>query len=81
MYEPTALAIRIWENRIVHGLFQTEAYARALLRDGTTVKERMNRRNKVFDEGEPASVKAVMGESALRTVVGSRGAAGVPDQR
>lgn len=72
MYEPMALAIRIWESRMIPGLFQTEAYASALLRNEAAVEERMGRRSKVFDDGEPASVNAVVAETALRAIIGSK---------
>jgi hypothetical protein len=71
-YEAQASAIRAWENRMIPGLLQTRAYAMALLRDEKSVDERLARRQKVFEKPEPASVRVVIDEAALRRIIGSK---------
>ena len=71
-YEARATTIRIWEPRMIPGLFQTKAYAMALMRDEKAADERLARRAAVFDKAEPVSVLAVIDEAALRHTVGSK---------
>ena len=71
-YEARAAAIRIWEHRTIPGLFQTRAYAMALMQDEKAVEERLARRAKVFEKADRASVRAVLDEAALRRIIGSR---------
>jgi hypothetical protein len=71
-YEARATAIRIWEPRMIPGLLQNRPYAMALLRDEKAADERLSRRAKVFDKADPASVRVVIDEAALRHVIGSK---------
>jgi hypothetical protein len=73
--EATAARIRCFEPQFVHGLLQTEDYARAVLstnpelsREGVEqrVRFRMERQQRPMDD-----VTVIMGEGALRLVVGS----------
>jgi transcriptional regulator with XRE-family HTH domain len=72
-HEQRAQRIRIWENRCVPGLLQTEAYATALLGDGSKVRERLARQA-ILDTDERPSVRVVIDESVLYRQIGS-----VPD--
>lgn len=71
-YEARAKVIRIWELRMIPGLFQTSAYAMVFMQDEKAVEERLARREKVFGKAEPAAVRAVIDEAALRRNFGSR---------
>jgi transcriptional regulator with XRE-family HTH domain len=78
--EQAALTLCSYELTVVHGLFQTEDYARALLGGGfpplseerlnALVKARMDRRA-LFDREPTALIELVLEEAALRRVVGS----------
>lgn len=70
--EPKAGIIRVWENRIIPGALQTPEYAMTLLKNQKLVDERMARRASLFDRESPADVRVVIGEGALRTIIGSR---------
>nr|WP_127464904.1 helix-turn-helix transcriptional regulator [Streptomyces sp. B27] len=73
--EHWALSIRAIEMLYVPGIFQTEAYARSLLRGGVTdlpatelkarVEHRMRRRE-IFDRPRPTPYEAFIHEAALR---------------
>ncbi|MCP2339768.1 helix-turn-helix domain-containing protein [Actinomadura rupiterrae] len=68
--EATASALRSFEQRIVYGLFQTEAYARVLLKKEEDVLARMRRQN-VRSRTPAPSIYSVMDESVLYRQVGS----------
>ncbi|MER6623508.1 helix-turn-helix transcriptional regulator [Streptomyces sp. NPDC000931] len=77
--EQAALQIRAYESQFVHGLLQTEAYARALLNAGNPhapaeaterrIALRM-RRQELLSRGTPPRVWVVMDETVLRWPVG-----------
>jgi hypothetical protein len=79
--EGAASVIRTFELQFVHGLFQTEAYARAvtLLGHKTAPAEEIDRRvslrikrQDILASPEPPQVWSVMDESVLRRPVGGR---------
>jgi hypothetical protein len=79
--EGAASVIRSFEVQFVHGLFQTEAYARAVTQLGykTAPAEEIERRvslrlkrQELLMRPEPPQVWAVIDEGALRRPVGSR---------
>jgi Domain of unknown function (DUF5753)/Helix-turn-helix domain len=79
--EGAASVIRTFELQFVHGLFQTEAYARAvtLLGHEAASAEQIDRRvslrlkrQSVFSNPDPPRVWSVMDEAALRRPVGGR---------
>jgi transcriptional regulator with XRE-family HTH domain len=79
--EGAASVIRTFELQFVHGLFQTEAYARAvtLLGDRTAPAEEIDRRvglrlkrQDLLTGPEPPQVWSVVDEAALRRPVGGR---------
>jgi transcriptional regulator with XRE-family HTH domain len=81
--EGAASVIRTFELQFVHGLFQTEAYARAvtLLGRKTAPAEEIDRRvslrikrQDILASPEPPQVWSVMDESVLRRPVGGRAA-------
>ncbi|WP_037560095.1 helix-turn-helix domain-containing protein [Spirillospora albida] len=69
--EQTAIMLRAYEERIVHGLFQTERYARFLLQDEDAVKNRMRRQEILYRVPCPV-VTVVMDESVLYREVGGK---------
>jgi transcriptional regulator with XRE-family HTH domain len=79
--EAAASVIRTFELQFVHGLFQTEAYARAvtLLGYGAAPSEEIDRRvslrmkrQSLLTQPDPPQVWAVIDEGALRRPVGGR---------
>ncbi|MEV4847821.1 DUF5753 domain-containing protein [Micromonospora matsumotoense] len=78
-YEAGADQIRSFHPEAIHGLLQTEAYARAVIRGGTTtirltevdrrVGVRMARQARL-DGAHPLRISAVLSEGALRQQVG-----------
>lgn len=70
--EQSAIMLRAFEERIVYGLFQSEAYARALLCDEDAIKNRM-RRQEVLTRDPAPTVSVVMDETVLYREVGGRG--------
>lgn len=79
--EAAATIIRSFELQFVHGLFQTEAYARAVTRLGHTaapdaeIERRVSLRLKRQDllaRPQPPQVWAVIDEGVLRRVLGGR---------
>ncbi|MGW0707199.1 helix-turn-helix domain-containing protein [Streptomyces sp. NPDC002643] len=77
--EQAALQIRAYEPQFVHGLLQTEDYARALLRSGnphasTEATDRMvalrMRRQELLSREQPPRLWVVMDETVLRWPVG-----------
>lgn len=81
-FEAEAKALRLHEALVIHGLLQTEDYARALLRSNVPflaaetveakVKVRMARQERL-DSSNPLHVWAVLDESLLRRNVGGPG--------
>ncbi|MFF2924530.1 helix-turn-helix transcriptional regulator [Streptomyces celluloflavus] len=81
LIEMTALTLCSYELTVIHGLFQTEDYARALLGGGypppseerlnDLVKARMDRRA-LFNREPTPLIEHVLEEAALRRIVGSR---------
>ncbi|MDO0924473.1 helix-turn-helix transcriptional regulator [Streptomyces sp. TG1A-8] len=77
--EQAALQIRAYENQFVHGLLQTEDYARALLGTGAPAEAaerrvalRMRRQELLVRQGPPR-LWVVMDETVLRWPVGGPG--------
>ncbi|MET9290786.1 helix-turn-helix transcriptional regulator [Streptomyces sp. NPDC003077] len=81
--EAEAQEIRLYHPAIVHGLLQTESYARAVFENEKPVEEttsefvrnnvalRMERKERVLErDPDPVKVRAVLGEAALRYVIG-----------
>jgi Domain of unknown function (DUF5753) len=71
-HEPTASVIRTYEDRFVPGLFQTAAYARAVIGLTYTDAEDIDRRvdlcqarQRLLDQAAPPDVQAVIVETAL----------------
>lgn len=69
--EATASMLRSFEDRQVYGLFQTEAYASALLLDRSKVLARM-KRQEILSHDPPPAVHSVMDESILYRQIGER---------
>lgn len=69
--EATAAILRSYENRVVYGLLQTEAYARVLLVKDDAVADRM-RRQTVLERTPPPTIYVVLEESILSREVGGR---------
>lgn len=69
--EQLAIMLRAYEERVIHGLFQTEAYARALLNDDDAVKNRM-RRQEILDREPAPAITVVMDETVLYREVGGK---------
>jgi transcriptional regulator with XRE-family HTH domain len=76
--EATAGAIRVYEPVAVTGLFESEDYARAVLRPGQrsealeqAVATRM-RRQEVLERENPPWIVVLMQESTIRKIVGTR---------
>ncbi|TDD28975.1 XRE family transcriptional regulator, partial [Actinomadura sp. KC06] len=69
--EQSAIMLRAYEERVIHGLFQIEPYARVLLNDDDAVKNRM-RRQEVLTRDPAPSVTVVMDETVLLREVGGK---------
>ncbi|MEV5824941.1 helix-turn-helix transcriptional regulator [Spirillospora sp. NPDC052242] len=69
--EQSAIMLRAFEERVIHGLLQTEAYARVLLGDEDAVKNRM-RRQKILEKDPRPVVSIIMDETVLYREVGGR---------
>ncbi|TDC74680.1 helix-turn-helix transcriptional regulator [Actinomadura sp. 7K507] len=69
--EQTAIMLRAFEERIVYGLFQKDAYARALLGDEDAVKSRM-RRQEILSQNPGPVISVVMDETVLYREVGGK---------
>ncbi|MFH8837683.1 helix-turn-helix transcriptional regulator [Streptomyces sp. NPDC017868] len=77
--EQKAVALWLYANHVVHGLFQTEAYARALIAGGhpeptperteELVVARMARK-KLFDRKPVCQIELILDESVLRRPIG-----------
>jgi hypothetical protein len=79
-YEDRSATLRVWSPGIMHGLLQTEAYARAMLRvhPGVTDEQitarlasRMERQRRVLMREDPPQAWFVVDEVALFRYVGS----------
>lgn len=70
-YEGRARRIRTFDLRLVHGLLQTEDYARTLLRDERLIAERLHRQKRIA-AGE-VHLHAVFDESVLLRTAGGPG--------
>jgi transcriptional regulator with XRE-family HTH domain len=79
-YEDKAASLRIWSPSIIHGLLQTEEYARSLIcvQPGITqetasarLASRMERQRRVLDRDSPPSAWFVVDELSLYRQVGS----------
>jgi transcriptional regulator with XRE-family HTH domain len=79
-YEDRTATMRIWSPGIMHGLFQTEGYARALIavQPGTNpaaaderLKARMDRQRRVLSGDHPPLASVLVDELALYRRVGS----------
>ncbi|MFB7299995.1 helix-turn-helix domain-containing protein [Streptomyces rubiginosohelvolus] len=80
LLEEAALSLQLFVTNIVHGLFQTEAYARALIGGGhpplpdTRVEELVQlrmARKALFDRDPLPMIEIIIDESVLRRVIGS----------
>jgi Domain of unknown function (DUF5753) len=84
--EAEAQEIRIYHPQVVHGLLQTEAYARAIYETEKPIEEttsefirvnvalRMERKHRVLErEPEPVKLWAILGEAGLRYNIGGPG--------
>ncbi len=69
--EQSAIMLRAFEERIVYGLFQKEAYARALLGDEDAVKNRI-RRQEILSQNPGPVISVVMDETVLYREVGGK---------
>ncbi|AVT36951.1 helix-turn-helix transcriptional regulator [Plantactinospora sp. BB1] len=78
-HEREAVALRSFQNAVLPGLLQTEAYARAVLAVGLLtaeqlqqkVKERLDRQS-ILTRDDPPQVISIVDESVIRRVIGSR---------
>lgn len=80
LLEQEAVVLRLYSTFVIHGLFQTEAYARALIGGGypplpearveELVEARMARKV-LFDREPTALVEVMLEESVLRRTIGS----------
>ncbi|MEU4350024.1 helix-turn-helix transcriptional regulator [Streptomyces sp. NPDC023838] len=80
LLEQEAVVLRLYATLVIHGLFQTEAYARALIGGGypplseerveELVEARMARKA-LFDREPTALIEVVLEESVLRRTIGS----------
>ncbi|MGC5364304.1 helix-turn-helix domain-containing protein [Streptomyces sp. DT24] len=79
LLEQTAVVLRLYSTFVVHGLFQTEAYARALIGGGypplsdqrvqELVENRMVRKA-LFDREPTALIEVILEESVLTRIIG-----------
>ncbi|MFI0367410.1 helix-turn-helix domain-containing protein [Actinomadura sp. 1N219] len=69
--ESTASLVRVYETHIVNGLFQTEAYAKELIKDPDILNTRMNRQKQVMADPVP-KIFVVLEESVLHKQVGTQ---------
>jgi hypothetical protein len=78
--ESSAISIKVFEPLVIHGLLQTEEYARAIARlslnfstEGSEqqVQIRMQRQRAVLDSDDPPVLEFVLDEAALHRDVGS----------
>jgi transcriptional regulator with XRE-family HTH domain len=67
--EQSAIVFRAYDERLVHGLLQTEAYARVLLKNEEKVRSRM-RRQGILDRDPAPLVSIILDETVLYREVG-----------
>lgn len=67
--EQRATVIRIWDLRMVPGLFQTEEYATAILKEPERVGRRMERQG-IFTRDHPPRLWVIISESILYQEIG-----------
>ncbi|HEU5156182.1 MAG TPA: helix-turn-helix transcriptional regulator [Streptosporangiaceae bacterium] len=67
--EAQAIQLLSFQPSIVHGLLQTEGYARAVLSNDEQVESRLTRQ-KILDDDNPPMFVALLDESVLRRKVG-----------
>ncbi|MEW2625795.1 helix-turn-helix transcriptional regulator [Streptomyces sp. NPDC048106] len=81
--EDGAKAIKAWQPDVVFGLFQTEAYARAVFESSKLVEERTTdfvekgirlrmERQEILTRENPVEIRAILDEAALRRKTGSQ---------
>lgn len=80
LLEQAAISLQLFANNVIHGLFQTEAYARALIGGGypplsderveELVQLRMARKA-LFDRDPLPMIEIIIDEAVLRRVIGS----------
>ncbi|MFI0371503.1 Scr1 family TA system antitoxin-like transcriptional regulator [Actinomadura sp. 1N219] len=71
LVEPEADEIESYSLSVVHGLFQTPAYAAALLRGNTDAVEARMRRQEIFTKKNPPSFSLLLDEGVLTRPAGS----------
>jgi transcriptional regulator with XRE-family HTH domain len=80
-YEQDASEVRSFENTLVHGLLQTEDYARAVLSALSTadpeaadrfVELRMRRQDRLYVKEDPLKIHIVLDEAVLHRPVGGK---------
>jgi len=79
-YEDKAVTLRVWAPSIIHGLLETENYARVMLSVfpgvndeivATRLANRMNRQRRILFRENPPDTHAIIDEAALYRRVGS----------
>ena len=80
--EAVATSLRAYDTTLVHGLFQTPQYARAVIRGGLPdllddevelfVETRMRRQEVLARKDQPLEVWSIMDEAVLRRKIGGR---------
>jgi hypothetical protein len=70
--EQSATMIKTWEVAVVPGLLQTRRYAATLLREEHLINRRLDRQKILTREVQPATIHAVIDESALLRPIGGR---------
>jgi transcriptional regulator with XRE-family HTH domain len=79
-YEDKAVTLRVWAPTIIHGLLETEKYARVMLSvypgvsdDVVTARlaSRMQRQQRILYRADPPDIHAIVDEAALYRRVGS----------
>ncbi|MFD9418928.1 helix-turn-helix transcriptional regulator [Streptomyces goshikiensis] len=80
LLEKTAVTLSMFETQVISGLFQTDAYARALITGGFPVLsdqrveelvEARMARTELFDREQVALIELILDEAALRRGIGS----------
>jgi transcriptional regulator with XRE-family HTH domain len=71
LVEPEADEIESYSLSVVHGLFQTPAYATALLRDDTAAVEARMRRQEIFTKKNPPNFSLLLDECVLTRPAGN----------
>jgi transcriptional regulator with XRE-family HTH domain len=69
--EKTAATLRMFETRLLPGLFQTDAYARAAMGVNPDAEEAGKERRELFERPDPPHVFLVVDERALHREIGS----------